>query len=69
MSHEKSRKINHTLAWISLLLGGVLAVDGALQLVVGNTDRTGESLLGGLLAILSTVFFLAARTGRDVEPN
>jgi len=56
----QSKKLN-VIAWILLLVGGVLAIDGLLQIVGGNNSRTGESALGGVLAMTSTLFFVLAR--------
>ena len=58
--NPQNKKLN-AIAWVLLLVGGVLAVDGLLQLVVGNSDRTGQAALGGVLAMLSTLFFILAR--------
>lgn len=67
MSNLSSRKRNLTIAWILLLVGAVLAVDGLLQLVAGNSDRMGEASLGGVLTICSSFFFIISRPGKAIK--
>jgi len=64
----QSKKLN-VIAWVLLLVGGVLAIDGLLQLVGGNNNRTGESALGGVLAMTSTLFFILARRKKEVATD
>ena len=66
MQNEKSRKRNQVIAWMLLLVGMVMAVDGLLQLIAGNAGRMGEASIGGFMMILSAVFFAVSRKKPDV---
>ncbi|NNC36708.1 MAG: hypothetical protein EX271_09275 [Acidimicrobiales bacterium] len=55
------------IAWILVLVGMVLAADGLIQLMGGNTARMGQASLGGVLMMASTVFFIWGR--RQPEPD
>jgi len=61
MTPEGSRKRNLIIAWMLLVIGMVLAGDGLLQIIAGNDGRVGETSLGGLMMILSGVFFFVSR--------
>lgn len=72
MTEESARKRNLIIAWMLLLIGMVLAGDGLIQLMADNKARMGETSVGGLMMILSGVFFAVSRKKRKtphVQPD
>lgn len=49
------------IAWILLLVGMVIAADGLIQLMAGNSERMGQASFGGFLMMASTPFYVLGR--------